>query len=144
MGSKAVVLVDINILMDILQHREPFYESSAHLLDLIVNGSLTGWIAAHSLTTLHYLIAKNHSISESRKILSNLLNHFSVAQVDQIVIKRALELEYKDFEGSVQMICAVQCKADYLITRNVKDYQPALLSVLQPVDFLAIFSQNNT
>jgi hypothetical protein len=30
----------------------------------------------------------------------------------------------------------VQCKADCLITRYVKDYQPALLPVFQPVDFL--------
>jgi hypothetical protein len=30
------------------------------------------------------------------------------------------------------MMTAVKCKQDYLITRNVKDYQPALL----PVDFL--------
>jgi hypothetical protein len=35
------------------------------------------------------------------------------------------------------MISALQSKADCLITRNVKDYQPALLSVLQPVEFLA-------
>jgi hypothetical protein len=34
------------------------------------------------------------------------------------------------------MISAVQCKAQCLITRNVKDYQPALLPVIQPVDFL--------
>ncbi len=33
------------------------------------------------------------------------------------------------------MMSAVQSKADYLITCNIKDYQPALLPVFQPVDF---------
>lgn len=60
-----------------------------------------------------------------------------VAAVDQGTIEQALNLDTRDFEDAVQMIAAVQCKADCLITRNLKDYQPPLLAVLQPVDFLA-------
>jgi hypothetical protein len=45
-------------------------------------------------------------------------------------------LDYRDFEDAVQMISAVQCKVDCLITRNPKDYSPALLPVMPPVDFL--------
>lgn len=46
-------------------------------------------------------------------------------------------LETRDFEDAVQMISAVQCRADFLITRNVQGFQPALLPILAPVDFLA-------
>jgi len=35
------------------------------------------------------------------------------------------------------MISALQCKAECLLTRNISDYQPPLIPVLKPVDFLA-------
>jgi len=69
-------------------------------------------------------------------MITNLLQFLQVAPVDQSTIEQSLSLDYRDFEDAVQMITAIQCKADYLITRNIKDYKPALLPVIQPVDFL--------
>jgi predicted nucleic acid-binding protein len=57
--------------------------------------------------------------------------------VDQNVIEQALGLTYRDFEDAVQIMAAVQSKADFLITRNPKDYRSALIPVFQPVEFLA-------
>ena len=139
MPSKPTVLIDLNILLDVLQKREPFYETSARLLALIETGKIKGYIASHSITTLFYLIKKDRSTAEARATITNILQFMKVAAVDQSTIEQALNLDYPDFEDAVQMISAVQCKADYLITRNCKDYQPPLLSVLQPVDFLSTF-----
>lgn len=137
MASKPVILIDLNILLDVLQHREPFFEMSARLMASVETGQVKGYVASHSITTLFYLIKKNRSAAEARAIITNLLQFIKIAPVDQSTIEQALNLDYNDYEDAVQMISAVQCKADCLITRNVKDYQPALLSVLQPVDFLA-------
>ena len=137
MPNKPVVLIDINILLDVLQKREPFYEMSAHLLASIETGRVKGYVAAHSITTLFYLARKNRSAAEARATITNLLQFIKIAPVDQATIEQALNLDYRDYEDAVQMMCAVQMKVDYLITRNVKGYQPPLLSVLQPVDFLA-------
>jgi predicted nucleic acid-binding protein len=136
MPNKPVLLIDVNILLDVLQKREPFYEMSAHLLASVETGRVKGYVAAHSITTLFYLIKKDRSAAEARATITNILQFIKIAPVDQSTIEQALNLDYRDYEDAVQMIAAVQCKADFLITRNVKDYQPALLSVLQPVDFL--------
>ncbi len=136
MANKPRVLVDINILLDVFQRREPFYEKSAGLLALIETGQIQGYIAAHGITTLFYLIQKDKSPAEARATITNLLQFIKIAPLDQSTIEQALNLDYRDYEDAVQMIAAVQCKADCLITRNVKDYQPVLLPVLQPVDFL--------
>lgn len=138
MSNKPTVLVDINILLDVLQKREPFFESSARLLSLIENGKVKGFIASHSVTTLFYLIKKDRSSADAKATITSILQFMQVAAVDQNTIEQALNLDYHDFEDAVQMISALQCKADYLITRNLRDYQPPLLPVLQPVDFLAI------
>ncbi len=137
MPDKPVVLIDLNILLDVLQKREQFYDASARLLAAVEVGKVRGLIAAHSITTLFYLIRKDRSTSEARATITNLLQFVEIAPIEQSTIEQALILDYADFEDAVQMISALQCKADYLITRNEKDYHPALLPVLQPVDFLA-------
>jgi predicted nucleic acid-binding protein len=137
MANKPTVLVDINVLLDVLQKREPFFESSARLLSLIESGKVKGFVTSHSVTTLFYLIKKDRSTAEAKATITNILQLMKVAAVDQNAIEQALNLDYRDFEDAVQMIAAMQCKADCLITRNIRDYQPQLLAVLQPVDFLA-------
>lgn len=136
MASKVKVIIDLNVVLDVLQEREPFYEASASLLAAVETGKVEGYLAAHSVTTLFYLIQKSKSSADARAMITNLLQFLKVAPVDQSTIEQSLNLDYRDFEDAVQMITAVQCKADYLITRNTKDYKPALLPVIQPVDFL--------
>lgn len=136
MASKLKVIIDLNVVLDVLQEREPFYEASASLLAAVETGKVEGYLAAHSVTTLFYLIQKSKSSADARAIITNLLQFLKVAPVDQSTIEQSLNLDYRDFEDAVQMITAIQCKADYLITRNIKDYKPALLPVIQPVDFL--------
>ena len=136
MASKPKVMIDLNVILDVLQKRDPFYETSAALLAAAETGHIQGYIAAHGVTTLFYLIQKGKSSSEARATITNLLQFLKIGPVDQTTIEQALNLDYRDFEDAVQMMSAVQCKADYLITRNIKDYQPALLPVVQPVDLL--------
>jgi len=136
MASKLKVIIDLNVVLDVLQEREPFYETSASLLAAVETGKVEGYLAAHSVTTLFYLIQKSKSSADARAMITNLLQFLKVAPVDQSTIEQSLNLDYRDFEDAVQMITAIQCKADYLITRNIKDYKPALLPAIQPVDFL--------
>ena len=136
MGDKPRILIDLNIVLDVLQQREPFYTSSADLLAAVETGRVDGFVAAHSLPTLFYLIQKVRGASEARAVITNLLQFLKVAPVDQGTIEQALNLDYADFEAALQMMAAVQSKLDFLVTRNVKDYQPALLPVLPPLEFL--------
>jgi predicted nucleic acid-binding protein len=136
MANSPRVLIDINILLDVFQMREPFYEASARLLSLVETGQIKGYIAAHSITTLFYLIQKDQSSAQARANITSLLQFLEIAPIYQNTIEQALNLDYRDFEDAVQMISALQCKVEYLITRNVVDYKPALLPVIQPVDFL--------
>lgn len=136
MANKQKVMIDLNVILDVLQKREPFYDTSAALLAATETGRVEGYIAAHSVTTLFYLIQKGRSSSEARATITNLLQFLKIGVVDQTTIEQALNLDYRDFEDAVQMMSAVQCKVDCLITRNIKDYQSTLLPVIQPVDFL--------
>jgi predicted nucleic acid-binding protein len=138
MSAELKVLVDLNVILDVLQQREPFYEMSARVLAAAETGLVEGWIAAHSLTTLFYLLAKYQSTEHARVALTEMLTILSVAAVDHAVIEQALNLPYSDFEDAVQMMAAVRSGAQYLVTRNVRDYGLGPLPVLQPAELLAI------
>ena len=138
MVARPKVLIDLDVILDVLQRREPFYHTSACVLALAETGRVEAWVAAQSLTIIFDLFAKHRSPAEARVRLNELLSVLPVAAVDQAVIEWALSLPYRDFEDAVQMVCAVRVGAEYLITRNVADYEGGPIPALVPAELLAL------
>ena len=101
-------LLDANVILDVLQRRQPFYDDSAAVLAAAETGKLTGLIAAHSVTTLFYLMARYGSPDAARVNTVELLSVLDVAAVDGHVLEQALALPYRDLEDAVQMAAARQ------------------------------------
>ena len=137
-AEKLQILFDLNIILDVLEERNEFYDFSARLLAYAETDVIQKWLAAHSMTTLFCLISKDKSPEQARVTLTSLLQFLKIAPVDQKTIEQALNLPFRDFEDSIQMMTALQIHADYLLTRNVRDFQPAPIEVVQPVELLAI------
>ncbi|MCB9433695.1 MAG: PIN domain-containing protein [Ardenticatenaceae bacterium] len=133
------LLIDLNIVLDVLQQREPHYEQSAAVLDLIARQQATGLLAAHSITTLHYLLTRYRNHEVAAVALTELLTVFQVAAVTDAVIRKAVAWGWRDFEDAVQMAAAVAEGANYLVTRNPKDYAAQLIPVVEPARLLALF-----
>jgi predicted nucleic acid-binding protein len=89
---------------------------------------------------LFYLFSKYRSAAEARVMLTSLMQFLQIAAVTQETIEQALNLPYKDFEDAVQMSAALQWKADYLITRNGRNFQPAPIKIAQPAELIAALS----
>lgn len=132
------VLIDLNVVLDMLLEREPFYQASAEVMALAETKQIEGFVAAHSLTTLFYLVSRQLSAAKARVILSDLLKIVSVAGVDQKTIEHGLQLPYRDFEDEVQMAAAIGIDAQLVVTRNVKDFKAGPLPALQPVELVAL------
>jgi predicted nucleic acid-binding protein len=138
MLARLRLLFDLNIILDVLQRREPFYAMSARALASAETGQTEGLLAAHSITTLFYLVARGQSPEHARGLLADLLRFLTVASVDGKVIEGALLLPYRDFEDAVQMMAAVQAGATHLVTRNPQDFRAGPLPVLLPAELIAL------
>ena len=143
MAAKIRVLLDLNVILDTLQRRETHFLNSARVLAYAETGQIDGFVAAHSWTTLFYLYAKDQSTNQAHVKLTELLQFLSVATVDQNIIEQSLNLPYQDFEDAVQMMAAVQAGADFLVTRNIRDFKEGPLPVLQPSELLALLPRGN-
>ena len=132
------VLLDVDVILDVLTQREPFFEDSAALLAACETGRCEGLMAAHTVTTLWYLLAKYHHAAYARGRVADLLRIVRVAAVDEEVIQRALVGGVADFEDGVQMAAATAVAADYLATRNLADFSKGPIPALAPAELLAL------
>jgi len=133
------LFVDTNVVLDVLARREPWFKDSSHLLAHIEQGRATGHIAAHTLTTLHYLLSKHLGQQKAAAVLIDLTALLQVEPVDLQVLQQALALGWGDFEDAVQAVTAARCQADYLLTRNPRDFKQSLVPVITPSEFVALF-----
>ncbi len=133
------VLLDINVVLDVLANREPFADEAEAVLQRVESRAIDGLVAAHTITTLHFLLAKHLSKTRTRRVLTDLLHLVQVVAVDEDRIRHALALSWSDFEDAVQAACAEHAQADYLITRDKRGFRKSAVKILTPAELLALF-----
>lgn len=133
---KKKVFVDTDIIYDLLAEREPFYTSAAYLFTLADEGKIQVYISALSLANIHYLLSKKTTEEESKEILRKFKVLVHVAPLTEKVIDLALNSEFSDFEDAIQYFSALQNDIEVLITRNLKDYRKAQITVLTAQDYI--------
>lgn len=133
-----LVLIDTNVILDMLEKREPFYKSSNDVLSLCASQKIKGCIALHSISNIFYILRKNYSIENRRRLLLGILKFLQVANASHENVRHALERnDFPDFEDCLQDECAAQNHADYIITRNTDDFSNSNIPAITPSDFLA-------
>jgi len=133
------LLIDTNVILDVLADREPFADESAAILSLIELKAVSGFVAAHTVTTIFYLLQKELGLKRARRASMDLLKIVEVVPVDHDRLLQALAMNWKDFKDAVQAACAAKIHADYLITRNREDFARAEVAVRSPAEFLALY-----
>ena len=133
------VLIDTNVLLDDLLVREPHAAASRRVVELCRAGSLSGVIAAHSVSNMFYILRKAYATSERRKLLLAICDMFPVVGIDADKIFAALNDEdFSDFEDCLQEKCALERGADYIVTWNGKDFSSGSIPTLTPPELLQI------
>lgn len=134
------VLLDIDVVLDVLANRKPWADDAAAVLQRVESRAINGLVAAHTVTTLHLLLAKHLSKARTRRVLTDLLHLVQVVAVDEDRIRHALGLGWPDFEDAVQAACAEHAQADYLITRDKSGFRRSAVKILTPAELLALLT----
>jgi len=131
-------LFDVNVILDVLGDRTPFAEDSARALGLAEASLIEALVAAHTITTLHYLLERELGAARTRRVLADLLRIVEVAPVDDERIRHALALGWRDFEGALQAVCAEKEDCDFLVTRDKAGFKKATTRVVAPGELFAL------
>lgn len=127
------VLIDTNIILDVLLNRQPFFEYSKAVMEYCKSSAIQGYIAAHSITNLFFILRKLFTEDERRKILINLCEFIQIVEINENNILSALKNYcFKDFEDCLQAECAASCGAEYIVTRNIEDFLSSPVPPIAP------------
>ena len=129
-------MLDLNILLDVVQRREPFYAASAEVLSLAIDESNVACLPGHALTTLHYIVAKHADQEQADALVDWLLAHLEVVAQDRSQFLRARTLEIADFEDAALASAAEAAGCDLIITRNVADFHSSPVRAVTPEELL--------
>ncbi|MBR1867915.1 MAG: PIN domain-containing protein [Clostridia bacterium] len=132
------VLIDTCIIVDALQNREPFKDDAQKIFLLAANQHFTGYITAKSATDIYYLTRRStHSEKTSREVLSKLFKLFDLLDTDGIDCRKAIPSPITDFEDAVMVETAAREEVDFIVTRNLCDYDKSSVKTLSPKEFLS-------
>lgn len=130
------VLIDTNIILDVLCKRPAFYEDSAKIFKLCEVKKISGVISALSIPNIMYILRKELDADKTREILDSLMLIFSVADLKADDLKKAADMRLKDYEDAIQSACATRIKANYIVTRNIKDFSESKVTAIKPAELL--------
>lgn len=137
-----LILIDTNVLLDVIARREPYVIFSEKVIDLCRQEIINGAIAGHSVLNAMYVLRKNFTLEERKEIFLSLCEFLYVESVDFGKIIQALkDDDFSDFEDCLQMQCALSLRADYIVTRNVKDFVASEIPAITPEEFLKILEE---
>jgi len=133
-----VILLDTNIILDLALQRQPYFEEAIAVLKLIDKSNIRACVTASSITDIYYIVKKSKNHNEAIEIIKNIIQYFEIISVDKEIIVRAIESSMKDFEDAIQSFAALSEKIDYIVTRNIKDFENSKVLAISPQEFLLI------
>lgn len=131
------IMLDTNVLIDFISMREPYAANARNILMLCMDKTIDGCIAAHSVMNTFYILRKELSVEDRKNFLLDMCRFLTVVGIDKNKIVAALQNEsFKDVEDCLQTECAKTFSADYIVTRNIKDFEHSIIPAITPDEFL--------
>ena len=135
---KKRLLVDTNVVLDVLLDRQPHVNASAAVCAAVETGKAEGLLAAHAVTTIHYLLSRQLGEAVARQSVLALLKLFGVAPVDGNVLQQAIQSPGQDFEDSVTAAAAYSSGCHLIVTRDPKGFRRSPIPALNPAQALPL------
>ncbi len=132
-----VLLIDANILLDVLLDRKEFVKESALIWKLCETRQMKGYVSALTFANIMYIMRKELTPEKTEEVFRRLKLIFELADFSGSVLEKAVEMKWSDFEDAVQSATAERVHADYVITRNIRDFGKSKIMALTPTEFLA-------
>ncbi len=131
------VMIDLNVILDVVQKREPHFGASSEVLALAAKKRLNASVPSHCLTTLHYIIQKRADTAASNDAIDWILGKLHVQPENERAFLRARSLPMNDFEDAAVAAIAESAGCTAIITRNIMDFRKSPVPAITPEEFIA-------
>lgn len=137
------VLLDTNVIVDILQRREPMFTASSKVITAIAANQLQGYVTSKEIADIHYFSRKQFAGQESadkkaRQVIVGLLQLINIVDTTGEDCQKALTIENNDYEDAIMISSAVRSNMDWIITRNPKHFKASPIPIYSPEELLEL------
>lgn len=126
------ILIDANVILDVLCNRTDFVEDSLKVFKYCEVNQIMGCISAMSVSNIVYIMRKELDSERIKEILTVLTSLFTVVDLREADLLKAADLDFADYEDALQSVCATRVKANYIVTRNIKDFKNSPVPAIKP------------
>lgn len=136
------IFLDTNILVDIFAARAPHDIAAIELYRLAKDNKIKIYISAESFTTIYYILRINKiAHNKCLIIFQDLLKTTTVITTNELIISKAVQIGFDDFEDGVQFISAKSnSKINLIVTREKKGFKKSDIAIAdanQAMQFIA-------
>ena len=126
------LFLDTNVLIDFILERPLFYKPAAMIISYAAERKIRVCVSALSVVTANFICVERCKmrLDVYRRKMDFLRNVIDICSVDSSDIYSSYDANWKDFEDGVQYFSAIRDKVDYLVTRNVKDFEESDTKVI--------------
>ena len=136
------IFLDTNIIVDIFAARAPYDIAAIDLYRLAKDNKIKIYISAESFTTIYYILRINKiAHNKCLMIFQDLLKTTTVMTTNELIISKAVQIGFDDFEDGVQFISAKSnSKINLIVTRDKKGFKKSDIAIAdanQAMQFIA-------
>jgi len=136
------ILIDSDVILDFFFDRKPYSGDATIILNLCQLGQLKGFVTPVIISNIYYILRRTAKHEKVIEKLKQLLTIVDVLQMDRLVIEKALNSGFKDFEDALQNFAAANNgEIEVIVTRNVKDYKKSEIGILSPDSLVKLFGE---
>jgi predicted nucleic acid-binding protein len=139
------VLLDTNIIVDVLQQREPWRQDGEAIFIAAAMNQITACVTAKQIADIHYMTKKlfkgqAHIDHLAKQVIGKLMTFMELEDTSAADCQAAMGINNNDFEDAMLMACAARETMDYIVTRNVTHFKGSAVPVVTPADFVKILN----
>ena len=139
------VFLDTNVIIDVLQNREPWCRSGKAIFLYVAKKEFAGCITAKEAADIHFFAKKQFKGDENvddkaRQILIKLFSLFEIIDTTESDCKNALSFPNNDYEDAIMIETALRSGVDCIITRNTEHFSESPVKIYTPDEFVEIIN----
>lgn len=138
------VLFDVNVVLDAILQRAPRVVAAEQLWAMAERREIRGYVPAHGVTTIFYLLRKPLGGEAAATAVGALLQIFRVAPINAHVLAAALASGFSDFEDAVCAAAAAASRCTRIVTRDPKGFAGSLVPAVSPEGLVARAAKPST
>ena len=128
---------DTNIVLDIVQRRQPFNNSAELLFEHARDNDIEIIVSALSMANINYILEKKAVKITPRFTLEIIYRSFKCGDLNCNIIEKALkDSSFIDFEDCLQHYIALDNKCKFIITRDGKGFKNSQIPVFTASGYL--------